>query len=103
MERPARGFDRIGPVQRLEPTAFPVGANKGRAVPGVDGLDVAARQADSLIRRSTRLSVATRSLCLALSLAFAQGSPHAQSEGRDFVIRSEERRVGKECRSRGAA
>ena len=31
--------------------------------------------------------MATRSLCLALSLAFAQGSPHAQSEGRDFVIR----------------
>jgi len=31
--------------------------------------------------------VATRSLCLALSLAFAQGSSHAQSEGRDFVIR----------------
>jgi len=45
-----------------------------------------------LKRRSTRLSVATRSLCLAVTLAFADGGVHAQSQGKDsqgkdFVIR----------------
>jgi outer membrane protein insertion porin family len=40
-----------------------------------------------LKRRSTRLSVATRSLCLALTLAFGEGSAQAQSPGKDFVIR----------------
>ena len=38
-------------------------------------------------RRSTRLSVATRSLCLALTLAFGEGSAQAQAPGKDFVIR----------------
>ena len=43
-------------------------------------------------RRSTRLSVATRSLCLAVTLAFADGGVQAQSQGKDsqgkdFVIR----------------
>src|ERR1700758_3071196 len=45
-----------------------------------------ARQADSLKRRNTRLSVATRSLCLAVALALAQPSSQAQSKD-DFVIR----------------
>jgi len=45
-----------------------------------------------LKRRSTRLSVATRSLCLAVTLAFADGGVQAQSQskdsqGKDFVIR----------------
>jgi outer membrane protein insertion porin family len=40
-----------------------------------------------LKRRSTRLSVATRSLCLALTLAFGEGSAQAQAPGKDFVIR----------------
>jgi outer membrane protein insertion porin family len=40
-----------------------------------------------LIRRNTRLSVATRSLCLALTLAFGEGGARAQSQQPDFVIR----------------
>ncbi len=38
-------------------------------------------------RRNTPLSVATRSLCLALALAFARDGARAQAETRDFVIR----------------
>ena len=38
-------------------------------------------------RRSTRLSVATRSLCLAVALAFADTGARAQAQDADFVIR----------------